>query len=158
MPRRKTVRDPISVLSNGAVSKTTHGGRDDGAIVSEHFLPLPVDRTLELRWDVGVVPEEMEIPDVVDARVKPVVYVEEGAIFDAEKFKKVLLEAGAKYVRSPLVHVVRRETRRDERHDVEIPLEESLGLFAEETSPRDPEGKIEFAAAVAREADAGERE
>lgn len=157
---RKKVADPIAVLSGGVVSEKTHGGRADGAIVRENFLPLPVDRALELRFDVGEVPEELEIPDVVDARVKPVVYVEEGGLetFDAEKLRQVLLEAGAKYVKSPIVHVVRKVVRRDERHDVEIPLEFSLELFAEETRPREAEEKVAFAAALAREADAGEKE
>lgn len=162
MKRRKVARNPISVLSDGNVSETSFGGRDDRVVVKQNFLPLPVDRTIELRWDFTRADLETEIPisDVTGARVKPVVYVAEDALdlFDREELRERIIAAGAKYVKAPTVHVVRGTTYRDERHDVEIPLEESLRLFSEETSPRDSAEKIAFAAELAREADAGEKE
>ena len=133
-------------------------------IPGHHFVPLPVERTIELRleleadWDGGF--EPTDFPDVLGARVKPVVFVveERANLLDREALRASLEELGAVYVRTPLVHVLRKVVRRDERHDVEIPLEESIELFAEETKPRDAEAKVAFAVALAREADAGEKE
>jgi hypothetical protein len=165
VPRRKVANDPIAVLSGGVVSETTHGGRADRAVVRENFLPLPVDRTLELRIELG---EDFDGDldlllvdvDVRDARVKPVVFVPEERVdlLDRETLRERILAIGAKYCKAPVVHVVRKVVRRDVRHDAEIPLEDSLRIFAEETKPRDTEEKIAFAAELAREADAGEME
>lgn len=161
MPRKKVPRDPIAVLSGGVVSETSHGGREDGAVVRENFLPLPVDRTLELRWDLGngfPADGEPEIPDVAGARVKLVIFVAEESVMhlDRDGLRDRILSAGAKYCKAPVVHVVRKAEHRDARHAVDVPLEESLRLFAEETKPREAEDKVEFAAGLAREADAGE--
>jgi hypothetical protein len=154
------VNDAITRLSDGVIRETTHGGRDDGAVVRENFLPLPVDRTVELRIEIG---ESFDgeiggFPDLAGARVKPVVFVpeERAELFDRDALREKLEEAGAIYVKAPTVHTIRRVVRRDARHDVDVPLEESLRIFAEETKPRDADAKVEFAAALAREADAGE--
>lgn len=157
MPRKKVARDPISVLSGGVVAENVFGGR-----VRQNFLPLPVDRTLELRFDLGDEFDgtlDLDV-DVEGARVKPVVFVPEGKVdlLDREEIQRALLAAGAKYVKVPVVHVVRTVAHRDERHDVEISLEESIRIFAEETKPRDVDEKVAFAAALARESDAGARE
>lgn len=161
MPRKRRPADPIAILSGGIVSETTHGG------VRENFLPLPVDRLLELRWELGedfageYALDERSLEAIkAGARVKPVIFVPESKLelVDREAVRTWLLELGAKYVRAPLIHVARRTTRRDARHDVEIPLEESIRIFADETRPRDKVAKRVFAAALAREADAGARE
>lgn len=129
----------------------------------EDVVDLPVDRMLELVWDLGddfdgTFPVSAE--DVSGARVKPVVFCPEEKLelVDKAALRDALLDAGAVYVKAPTVHVVRKKERRDERHDVELELEASLELFAEETRVRDPEGKIAFAAELAREADAGATE
>lgn len=154
------VREAIAALSGGIARETSHGGREDGAVVREDFLPLPVDRTVEIRLDLDLdFAGDFDVRDDLEgARVKPVVFVpeERADLVDREALRTALLERGAVYVKAPLVHVVRREAKRDARHDVEVPLEESLRLFVEETRPRDAEAKVEFAAALAREADAGE--
>lgn len=134
----------------------------DRGYVKHHFLPLPADRTLEIRWDLDDdFDGSFEFPDGVSgARVKPVIHVPEGKVglVDRDGLRKVLLDAGAIYCKAPTVHVARRKVKRDERHAVEVPLEESLRIFAEETNPRDPDRRVEFAAALAREADAGAKE
>ncbi len=157
MARRKAARDPLAVLSGGVVSETTHGGRADGAVVRENFLPLPVDRTIELRLEFG---EDLGDVDVEGARVKPILLVpeEKADLVDREGLRSKLMEKGAVYVKAPIVHVVRRAVKRDERHDADVPLEESLRLFAGETKPRDAEEKVAYAVALAREADAAEGE
>jgi hypothetical protein len=48
--------------------------------------------------------------------------------------------------------------KRDDRHDVELSLEESIRVFAEETRPADVGEKVAFAVEIAREADGGEKE
>lgn len=158
MPRRKTANDPVSALSGGIISQRSHGGREDGAVVMETVLPLPIDRTLEIRWDVG--DDLSALPDVAGARVKPVVFVreEDAAALDLVDLRNRILGAGAVYCRAPIVHVVRSEVKRDARHAADVPLEESLRIFAEETRPEDAGAKVEFAAGLAREADAGEEE
>jgi hypothetical protein len=153
--RRRVARDPLAALSGGIASETTHGGRDDGAVVRENFLPLPVDRTLELRLEFG---ENLGDVDVRGARVKPILFVpeEKADLVDREALRAKLIERGAVYVKAPTVHVIRKAIKRDERHRADVPLEESLRLFAGETRPRDADAKGEFAAALAREADAAE--
>jgi len=127
-----------------------------------YFLPLPVEPTLEIRFELDEAWDgAWRLPAAVSgARVKPVVSVPEARAeaVDRAALRRAVLEAGAVYCKLPEVHVRRREVRRDERHDVELPLEESLRIFAEETRPRDAERFVEFAAALAREADAGESE
>lgn len=120
--------------------------------VREYDLPLPVDRTLELRWDA--LPDG-DLPDVAGARVKPVLFLDEveSTTFDRGAFKERLREAGAVYVKAPVVHVLRRRSARDDRHAADVPLEESLRMFAQETHCG--VDHVEFAAALAREADAG---
>jgi hypothetical protein len=165
MPKKRRPADPISVLSDGVVSETTYGGREDGSIVRENFIPLPVDRTIEVRLELaenfdGDLDLLLTDLDFRDARVKPVLFVPEAVVdlLSRDALRESILQAGALYCRTPIVHVVRTVVHRDERHDVEIPLEESLRIFAEETKPRDADGKVSFAAELAREADAGERE
>ena len=128
--------------------------------VGDRFLPLPAEPTRELRWDLpedwdGAIPVDADL--VRGARVKPVVTVPEArlAALDPEALRARILELGATYCKAPLVHVLRKRTARDERHATELPLEDSLAIFAEETRVRDPEEAVRFAAALAREADAG---
>jgi hypothetical protein len=155
VPRKKVVRSTPALERWGGTPTDVPG---------HHFVPLPADRTIELRfelgedWDGGF--EPADFPDVLGARVKPVLFVaeERADLVDREAIRATLEELGAIYVRAPLVHVVRKVVRRDERHDVEIPLEESIGLFAEETKPRDAEAKVAFALELAREADAEDEE
>lgn len=126
------------------------------------FVSLPVEPTRELRfeldanWD-GRWPIQPTL--VAGARIKPVVFVPEAIAANVDKFGlKAEFEAlGATYVKTPHVHVVREKTTRDARHAVDLPLEESLRIFAEETRTSDL-AKVAFAAAIAREADAGVRE
>lgn len=154
VPRKKVARSTPALERLGATPTDVPG---------QHFVPLPVDRTVELRlefgadWDGEIVYARS---DVEGARVKPVVFVaeEKADLVDREAIRATLVELGAVYVRAPMVHVVRNVVRRDERHDVEIPLEESIRLFAEETKPRDAEAKVAFALELAREADADEEE
>lgn len=121
----------------------------------EYFVPLPVDPTIEVavRMDLET---EFEIPrDVRGARVKLVVYVPEARAAEVDRgaLRAKLLDAGAVYARDPVVHVVRDEAKRDERHAVDVPLEESVRIFADETRPERAEEKIAFALELAREAD-----
>lgn len=126
----------------------------------EEFLPLPVDRPLELVWDLDADWDgTLALPDVTGARVKCVLRVveERAALADPAALRRRVLEAGAVFCKTPEVVVLRRRELRDERHAVDLPLEESLRLFAAETLVPDPEAKVAFAAALAREADAGVR-
>lgn len=124
------------------------------------FLPLPAEPTRELVLELG---DDWDgawefDPEVVrGARVKPVVYVPEGrlALLDRDALRKAIVEAGATYCRTPTIHVSRLREKRDARHDAELPLEESLRIFGEETRARDLAEKVAFAAELAREADAG---
>jgi hypothetical protein len=136
------------------------GGVREG---KDTFLPLPVDRTIELRfeldedWDGAI---DLDPEALAGARVKPIVFVAGAVVdrFDRDDLRLRIIHAGAIYCRAPLVHVVRTVVRRDERHAVEVPLEESLRMFAEETSPAGADRKVAFAAGLARAADGGERE
>ena len=128
----------------------------------ERFLPLPVDRHVELTFEF---PETIDLAVfdsnvVVGARVKPIVIVSEEKLetLDREAIRRAILEKGAVHCRAPEVRVVRRKVKRDERHAADVPLEESLRIFAEETRARNAEWKVGFAAELAREADAGARE
>lgn len=128
----------------------------------ERFVPLPVDRLVEIsitiaeNWD-GRLDRFFRPEDVRGARVKVVATVPEARLadFDRETLRSLILAAGAVHCRAPEVRVVRRKVRRDERHDAEISIEESLRIFAEETRAKGTEGKVRFAAELAREADAG---
>lgn len=129
----------------------------------DRFLPLPVDRTIELRFEFGADWDgtiDLDLAALAGARVKPVVFVAEEVAerFDRDGLRNRILAAGVVYCRAPLVHVARKVTRRDERHAVEAPLEESIRIFAEETTPPDVDAKVAFAVELAREADAGEKE
>jgi hypothetical protein len=155
--------DPYGRWTGGIASRSSYPTPATGGYLENHFLPLPVDRTIELRWDLsedfdGVLPVD---PKEVDgARVKPVIYVpeEKADLVDRDGLRSDLLGMGAVYCKAPTVHVVRKKVQRDDRHAVEVPLEESLRMFAEETNPRDPDARVEFAATLAREADAGAEE
>lgn len=98
--------------------------------------------------------------DVKGARIKPVILIPEEVVnlLDRHAVRQKILDFGAVYCKVPIVHVLRKRTKRDDRHRVELSLEESLKIFAEETRPEDSEGKVKFAASLAREADSGERE
>lgn len=165
-PRRKAVRTlvpgpkPDAKLERWMGSiKSTLSTPVRGGTIRRYAVPLPVERTLELTfefdaaWD-GALPD---FGDVDGARVKPVLFVPEELtdLVDREAWRDALLEAGATYVKTPTVHVVRRRTKRDERHAAQLSLEESLRIFAEETGGA-PKERIEFAAALARDADAGD--
>lgn len=136
--------------------------RVDHPGITTYFLPLPAEPTREVRFNLD---DDWDgtwslNSDVSGARVKPVVSVPEGSAeaVDRAALRKLILDAGAVYCKQPEVHVRRREVRRDARHDVELSLEDSLRIFAEETQPRDAERFVKFAAAIAREADSGETE
>ena len=160
MPTTRRVRRKKVVRTTPALERWA---AEPTEVPGQHFVPLPVDRTIELRFELG---EDWDgnlvfsKGDVEGARVKPVVFVaeERADLVDRDAIRATLEELGAVYVRAPLVHVVRKVVRRDERHAVEIPLEDSIELFAEETKPRDAAEKVAFAVALAREADAGEKE
>jgi len=128
----------------------------------DRFIETGADPTLEVRWELDTgwngrfaIPES-----VAGARVKPVVYVSEELSdqVDRHGLRTEILEAGAIYCKVPTVHVARRKVKRDARHEVELTIEESLRLFAEETKPSDPKGLVKFAAKLARAADSGDRE
>jgi len=132
--------------------------RSSPARPRERFVELPVDRHVEVLLDF------VENPDLLldesllkGARVKPVVVVPEERVetFDREALRKAVLKAGAESCRPPEVRVVRKRVKRDERHAADVPLEESLRIFAAETRARDAGEKVSFAAELAREADAG---
>ena len=124
----------------------------------ERFVELPVDRHVELLLDFAEDPD-LAIDEglVRGARVKPVVVIPEEKLetFDRDALREAVLAAGAEYCRAPEVRVVRKRTKRDERHSADVPLEESLRIFAAETRARDSDAKVAFAAELAREADAG---
>jgi len=129
----------------------------------ERFLEVGADRTIELRWELEaswdgrfrVDPEE-----VAGARVKPVILVPEELVEHVARheLRQTILDAGAVYCKVPTVQVIRRKVTRDARHHVDLPLEDSLRLFAEEVTAEDAEEKVKFAATLAREADAGVKE
>lgn len=128
--------------------------------IREEFIPLPVDRLLELAsdWVDGRLDLDLRaLPALRGATVKLTVRVpeEQLAEFDREGLRAAVLAAGAAACRAPTVHVIRREERRDARHAAELPLEDSLRIFAEEVRAPDAGERVAFAAALAREADAG---
>lgn len=144
--------------------EVTHGRGEGEKPISHRFLDLDADPTLEVRfelpaeWD-GAFP--LEGAALKGARVKPVVFVPEelSAEVDRHALRSAILETGAVYCKVPIVQVARKKVKRDERYAVELPLEESLRIFAEETRAEDAERLVKFAAALAREADAaGEKE
>lgn len=124
--------------------------------MTEEFVELPVDRLIEFTVHLGMdFDGRVTLPEVSGARVKPVIFIpaERVDLLDRVGLVADLKSKGATAVKAPVVHVVRSVERRDERHDVDLPLEESLRLFAEETGVTDP-GRIEMALKLAREADA----
>ena len=126
--------------------------------MKQTFIPLPVDRLVEIVLDISDSGTyEMPKAHAFDGcRVKVVINVPEEWAENinpagiAEQFKA----SGATHVKAPVVRVLRKDVVRDERHVVDLPLEDSLRLFAEETKITDAERRIDFAAKVAREADA----
>ena len=127
------------------------------------FLPLPVEPTREIRFELDADWDgrwKIDPELVRGARIKPVVFVPEERASEVDKasLRQLFLDTGATYCKLPEVHVHRKEVRRDARHDVELSIEESLWLFASETRPKNTEDKVLFAAALAREADAGAKE
>ncbi len=140
--------------------KTANNPGTPTKIPGNRFVELPVDRALELRFDLDLAFDgAFRLPDVAGARVKVVVYVPEDVadLVDRVSLRNQIEEAGAIYVKDPVVHVIRSEVRRDARHEADLSLEESIAIFAAETSPRDAENKVAFAVALAREADGGEK-
>lgn len=130
--------------------------------LKEKLIKLPVSRLLELTWELdstfeGIIDIEA---DVAGARVKPVLYVPEEKLklVDKNQLTQDLINAGASYIKAPTIHTIRKKVKRDDRHDVELSIEESLEIFAEETKVRDVDVKIAFAAELAREADSGVEE
>lgn len=130
--------------------------------VRNKFVDYGAQPTRELRWELS--PDwngdlQISKKDVKGARIKPVILIPEEVVnlLDRHALKKIILDLGAVYCKVPIVHVLKKRAKRDDRHRVELSLEESLKLFAEETRPEDPEEKVKFAAALAREADSGER-
>lgn len=128
----------------------------DGA----RFIPLPATPLLELHWEItdrGQLDDMALGRNVTDAIVKPVVVITEhlAELFNRQALKTLIESMGAKHCRTPIVHVVRKQITRDERHTTELPIEESLGLFADETHTSTAGPRVAYAAALAREADAG---
>jgi hypothetical protein len=130
--------------------------------VAEEFIPLPVIPVVEVSlnlgedWDGTI--RSVEIPKtILGANVKLLLRVSERwfAELDREVFQAAILKSGAVSCRPPVVHVVRKREARDERHAAELTLEESLRIFAEEVRAPDSVERVAFAAALAREADAG---
>ena len=153
--KRATVRVTGMDLRTRAEIKTSSPG------VEHRFLDVSADPTIEVRFEIpaswdGRFPLNPEA--LTGTRVKPVVLVPEelASEVDRHALRQEILEAGAVYCKVPIVQVARRKVKRDARHAVELPLEESLRLFAAETRTEDPETVVEFAAALAREADAEE--
>lgn len=126
----------------------------------EELIPLPVAdlSVLELDlnddWDGKFVAKDYAI-QIVGKWVKVRINVTEVAAshLNPAKLALSLLEAGAVHVFNPEVRVSKTAEKRSERHDRSLPVSESLRLFAEETGVRDPEGKVEFALGLAKEAD-----
>lgn len=140
------------------VKKVGDSGR---FVVRNKFVDYGAQPTRELRWELRsdwdgefLVPSK----DVKGARIKPVILIPEEVVnlLDRHALKQRILDLGAVYCKVPIVHVLRNRVKRDERHRVELSLEESLGIFADETRPKDSEGKVKFAVSLAREADSGE--
>lgn len=133
--------------------------------VREEFIPLPVTPAVELSFDLG---EDWDgrlsslgLPEAVrGAAVKLVLRVAEERLgeLDREGFRAAVLAAGAESCRAPVVHVTRKREARDDRHAAELTLEDSLRIFAEEVRAPDAAERVAFAAALAREADAGAEE
>jgi hypothetical protein len=133
--------------------------------VREEFIPLPVTPVVELSFDLG---EDWDgrlaglgIPEgIAGASVKLVLRVAEERVaeLDRDAIRAAVLAAGAVSCRAPVVHVTRRRDARDARHAAELPLEDSLRIFAEEVRAPEPAERVAFAAALAREADAGATE
>jgi len=121
------------------------------------FIPLPVDRlvVVDLRVEEGAVVGLPKSSDVAGCLVKVRIEVpaEQIDVFDKEFLRQQIIELGAAHVRAVEVRVLRREAVRDDRHAVELSIEDSLRIFAEETKIQDAERRIAFAAALAREAD-----
>lgn len=125
--------------------------------MKQKFVPLPVEELVEYVVDInesGTYPI-LEAHSFEGFRVKLVINVPEEWVenIDPAGIAKQFRLAGASHVKTPEVRVIRKDVVRDERHHVDVPLEESLRLFADETKIQDAERRIAFAAKVAREAD-----
>jgi len=130
--------------------------------VENKFLESHADPVREIRLDLDA-DWDGEIPirakEVDGARVRLMIYVPEAAAgrVDRVGIRASTLKMGALYCKVD-VYVLRSAVKRDPRHRDELSIEESLRIFGEETRPAGVEKRIEFAAALAREADAGVRE
>jgi hypothetical protein len=131
--------------------------------ILHRFVKLGADATREVIFELSSDWDGMFCIDpkiMKGARIKPVVFVPEEIVaqVDRHALRQSIIEAGAVYCKVPTVHISRKKITRDERHDVSLSLEESLEIFAEETSPEDADKLISFAAKVARDADEGDEE
>lgn len=118
---------------------------------------IPISRLVEVAVDVAVdgTCRWSHVSRLDGCRVKLTVSVPEELV-DTVSVDSLVERAktlGAEHVRTPEVRVVRKDVVRDERHHVDVPLEESLRIFAEETKVSGIDRLVEFAASVAREAD-----
>ena len=128
--------------------------------VKNTFRPIGAVPLREFRFELG---EDwggkwtIDGMQVQGAMIKPVVIVPESISANVDKFglKKEFEDLGAVYVKAPIVHVVKEQTRRDDRHAVDLPLKKSLEIFADETRAKHAQEKIEFAIQIANEADVG---
>lgn len=147
-------------MSEKRLAPSASGSR--GERCKETFLPLPATPAVELSFELG---EDWDgrlaglgLPEGIrGAAVKLVLLVAEERVaeLDREALREMVLAAGAASCRPPVVHVTRRREARDARHAAELPLEDSLRIFAEEVRAPDAAERVAFAAALAREADAG---
>jgi len=126
--------------------------------VEERFLPRPVTPAVEVEVDI---PEDWDgifpaLPSSVrGALVKLTVTIPEAKlpVFDRERFREGALFMGAERVHAINLRVIRSAVKRDERHNAEVSLEESIQLFAGETKPQRAMEKVRLALSIAREAD-----
>lgn len=125
--------------------------------MKERFIKLPANRLVAI--DVRV-PDcgKWSVPtDGLDRSciVKLTITVPEHRLQEVDrKTIQTYVQSFVHQCRTPDVVVLRRTAKRDAEHRPELPLVESLQLFAQETNPPDPKHKVQFAAQLAREADA----
>jgi len=164
MPRKKKLRKTRSeVKVSGMRVRSAAEVSCVSGPVSNRLIRTGADPTVEVTfelpadWD-GKFP--LDPGAVKGTRVKPVVVLPEELVsgVDRHALRTAILDAGALYCKVPFLRVIRRKQTRDRRHAPDLPLEESLRIFAEETKTEDPEEVVKFAAALAREADAGATE
>jgi len=126
-------------------------------MIDIEFIRLPVDRLVEvvLDFDESGGSQITAPPDLEGCRIKLILNVPEEVAesIDPEAERQEILKLGASHVKTPEVRIIRKDVQRDDRHHIDVPLEESLRMFAEETQISDSDRRVEFAATLAREAD-----